>query len=107
MIEKMEAKQINIELNNLLFYTKYHSQNLYVFVLCCVFFLFFIEFQLMVFTFDNWVFYHQSKISISFWCMRGLDPRSLIQLSKTLSIMLIRTRFFVAFVSHVKYCHYL
>ena len=36
MIEKMEAKQINMELINLLFYTKYHSQNLYVFVLCCV-----------------------------------------------------------------------
>ena len=32
--------------------------------------------------------YHQIKTPISFWCKRGLNPRSLIQLSKTLSIEL-------------------
>ena len=44
MIEKMEAKQINMELKILLFYTKYHSQNLYVFCVVLCFFFFFIEF---------------------------------------------------------------
>ena len=32
--------------------------------------------------------YHQAKISISFWCKRGLNPRSLIQPLETLLIEL-------------------
>ena len=35
--------------------------------------------------------YHQTKIPISFLCKRGLNPRSLIQLSETLPIKLIGT----------------
>ena len=35
--------------------------------------------------------YHQTKTPINFWCRRGLNPRSLIQLSETLSIELIGT----------------
>ena len=37
------------------------------------------------------VIYHQTKTLISFWCRRGLNPRSLIQLSETLQVELIRT----------------
>ena len=36
-------------------------------------------------------FYHQTKTPIGFWCRRELNPRSLIQLSETLSVELIRT----------------
>ena len=32
--------------------------------------------------------YHQTKTPISFWCRRGLNPRSFIQLSKTLPVEL-------------------
>ena len=32
---------------------------------------------------------HQTKTPISFWCKRGLNPRSLIQLSETLPVELI------------------
>ena len=35
--------------------------------------------------------YHQTKILISFRCRQGLNPRSLIQLSETLSVELIDT----------------
>ena len=55
------------------------------------FFLFFLE------NFNLWrpllmiIIYHQIKISISFWCRREMDPRSLIQPSKILSIELTRT----------------
>ena len=35
--------------------------------------------------------YHQSKTSISFWCRQGLNPRSLIQPSETLTVKLTRT----------------
>ena len=45
-------------------------------------FFFFREFQPMVFA------YHQSKTPISFWYRRRLNPRSLIQLSETLSVEL-------------------
>ena len=37
------------------------------------------------------VFYHQTKISIGFWCSRGLNLKSLIQLSETLPVELTRT----------------
>ena len=35
--------------------------------------------------------YHQTKTPISFWCRRGLNPRSLIQLSETLPVELTGT----------------
>ena len=35
--------------------------------------------------------YHQTKTPISFWCKRGLNPRSLIQPSETLPVELTRT----------------
>ena len=35
-------------------------------------------------------FYHQFKISIAFWCRRKLNFKSLIQLSDTLLVELIR-----------------
>ena len=35
--------------------------------------------------------YHQTKTPISFWCRRGLNSRSLIQLSETLPVELIGT----------------
>ena len=38
-----------------------------------------------------WLFYHQIKIPISFWCSWRLNPRFLFQPSETLSIKLIRT----------------
>ena len=36
-------------------------------------------------------FYYQIKTPIGFWCRRGLNPRSLIQPSKTLPVELTRT----------------
>ena len=36
-------------------------------------------------------FYHQTKTLIGFWCRRELNLSSLIQLSETLSVGLIRT----------------
>ena len=41
-------------------------------------------------------FYYQTKTSINFWwCKRGLNFRSLIQVSKTLPVKLTRTHFFL------------
>ena len=37
------------------------------------------------------VLYHYIKTPISFWCRRELNPKSLIQPSKTLPIELIET----------------
>ena len=37
------------------------------------------------------VFYHQTKIPISFWCRRGLNPRSFIQPSENLPVELTKT----------------
>ena len=38
--------------------------------------------------------YYQTKIPISFWCKRGLNPRSLIQPSETLPVELTGTHWF-------------
>ena len=38
--------------------------------------------------------YHQTKISISFWCKWGLNPKSLIQPLETLSVELEPTILF-------------
>ena len=46
--------------------------------------------------------YHQTKTLISFWCRRGLNPRSLIPPSETLPIELTRTHMFITFL---KYFH--
>ena len=35
--------------------------------------------------------YHQTKTPISFWCKRGLNPKSLIQPSETLPVELTET----------------
>ena len=35
--------------------------------------------------------YYQTKTLISFWCRRGLNPKSLIQLSETLPVELTGT----------------
>ena len=45
----------------------------------------------MAFTSDDCAFYHQTKTPIGFWCRQGLNPKSLIQLSETLLVKLIRT----------------
>ena len=37
--------------------------------------------------------YYQTKIPISFWCRRGLNPRSLIQPSKTLPVQVLSSLF--------------
>lgn len=37
------------------------------------------------------VLYHQTKTPISFWCRRGLNPKSLIQPSETLPVELTGT----------------
>ena len=57
--------------------------------LCFFFFFFFFfeeEFQPM-----TSALYHQTKTPVSFWCRRGLNPRSLIQSSETLLAELTRT----------------
>ena len=38
--------------------------------------------------------YHQTKTPISFWCRRGLNPRSLIQPSETLQVELTGTHIY-------------
>ena len=40
-------------------------------------------------------FCHQTKTPISFWCRRGLNPKSLIQPSETLPVELVRTHNFL------------
>ena len=40
------------------------------------------------------ILYHQTKISISFWCRRGLNPKSLIQPSETLLVELVETHLY-------------
>ena len=41
--------------------------------------------------------YHQTKTPISFWCRRGLNPRSLIQPSETLPVKLTGTHYINVF----------
>ena len=41
--------------------------------------------------------YHQTKTSISFWCRRGLNFRSLIQPSETLPVELTEIHLFFLF----------
>ncbi|KAL0007290.1 hypothetical protein SO802_008792 [Lithocarpus litseifolius] len=48
------------------------------------------DFQLMASAFDDYALYHQTKTPIGFWCRRGLNPKSLIQPSETLPVVLIR-----------------
>ena len=56
-----------------------------------VFFFFFLrEFQSIASTLDD-AFYYQSKTLIGFWCRRGLNPKSLIQLLEILPVELTRT----------------
>ena len=43
------------------------------------------------------IIYHQIKILISFWCRRGLNPRSLIQSSEILPVELIGTYSILSF----------
>ena len=43
--------------------------------------------------------YYQTKTPISFWCRRGLNPRSLIQPPKTLPVELTRTHKMTFFFS--------
>ena len=45
--------------------------------------------------------YYQTKIPISFWCRRGLNPKSLIQPSKTL--LTLFHRWMVLFLSTFRY----
>ena len=48
-------------------------------------------------------FYHQTKISISFWCKRGLNPRFLIQPSETLPVELTGTHITLQLLDVYKY----
>ena len=56
--------------------------------------------------------YHQTKTPISFWCRRGLNPKSLIQLSETLPVELTETYFiglyqkYISNVTFIKFTLY-
>ena len=50
------------------------------------------EFQPMASTIDD-TLYHQTKKPIGFLCRWGLNPKSLIQLSEILPVMLTRTHY--------------
>ena len=52
-------------------------------------------------------FYHQIKIPISFWCKRGLNLKSLIQLSETLPVELIETHNSTFYLDAVATCNFL
>ena len=54
------------------------------------FFFFWIEFQSIVFGFDDCSLYRQTKTLIDFWCKCGLNHRSLIQSLETLLVELTR-----------------
>ena len=56
----------------------------------CFFFFFERKFQLMASILDDGL-YHQTKITIGFWCRWRLNPRFLIQLSETLPVELTGT----------------
>ena len=45
--------------------------------------------------------YYQTKISISFWCRRGLNPRSFIQPSEILPVELIETYYNIDSLMHL------
>ena len=45
------------------------------------------------------VFYHQTKISISFWYKQRLNPKSLIQLSETLQVELTETHALISYLT--------
>ena len=47
-------------------------------------------------------FYHQTKTSISFCCKRGLNPRSLIQPSKTLPVELSENHFIIIHLKKIQ-----
>ena len=51
---------------------------------------FFRKFQPIASAFND-ILYHHNKTLIGFWCRQGLNVRSLIQPSKTLSVELIGT----------------
>ena len=66
------------------------------------FFFFFLE------SFNLWhcpllmiALYYQTKTRIGFWCRRGLNPRSLIQLSETLLVELIGTHLVSNLILHL------
>ena len=44
-------------------------------------------------------FYHQTKISISFWYKQRLNPKSLIQLSETLQVELTETHTLISYLT--------
>ena len=48
----------------------------------------------MVFASNDCANYHLIKTPIGFWCGRGLNPKSLIQSSKTLKVELIENHYF-------------
>jgi len=60
-----------------------------------------IEFQPIMFAFDDCVFYHQTKTPIGFWWRWGLNSRFFIQPSKTLPFKQTETHFnkFILFES--------
>ena len=45
----------------------------------------------MMSTSNNCAIYHQTKTPISFWCRREINPKSIIQSSKTLLVELTET----------------
>ena len=51
-------------------------------------------------------FYHRTKIPISFWCRRGLNPKSLIQPSKILPIELIGTHYHFYYYYYYYYYYF-
>ena len=49
-------------------------------------------------------FYHQTKISINFWCRSGLNLKSFIQPSKTLPVDLIGIHIIWKFLDTILRC---
>ena len=58
-----------------------------------IFFFFYKEFQLIASAPDD-ALYYQTKTLIDFWCRWWLNLKSLIQLSETLLVELIKTHYF-------------
>ena len=74
-----------------------NNSNTYYLTWTClsIFFFFFIEFQFMASSSDSCTYFYQTKTLIDFWYKRSLNPKYLIQLSKTLLIKLSETHIYL------------
>ena len=73
------------------------NKNFFFFLQTCIYLYMHVYYYFFRESFNLWcpllmiALYHQTKTQISFWCRRGLNPKSLIQPLETLPIELTGT----------------